>query len=136
MDMSQLDSLLSVQQVADMFEVPARIVRKGAKNGTIPGTYKILGKYGFDPEQVTSWEPPEAGTRVVGAKREDGRQRYRIYLTPEELAKLQTEGYELADPREAAKARRAAKRAAKKAKEEGQTEAPETVEDPFKEFGD
>ena len=133
MDLSKLSELLTVKQVSEMFEVPARVVRKAAKDGTIPGAVKVLGKTGFDPAVVTEWEPPEAGTRVVGASREDGRQRYRIYLTSEEAAKLQTEGYELSDPREAAKARRAAKKA-------GKAEAPaveETgaVEDPFAAFG-
>jgi len=133
MDLSNLSELLSVQQVAEMFDVPARVVRKAAKNGTIPGAVSVLGKTGFDPNSVTEWEPPEAGTRTVGASREDGRQRYRIYLTPAEASKLGAEGYELSDPREAAKARRAAKKADK-----GEAPAVEetgTVEDPFAAFG-
>lgn len=140
MDVQKLEALLSVQQVADMFEVPARVVRKSAKNGTLPGTVKVLGKFGFDPEVVTGWEPPEAGEfGAPHAKREDGRQRYRIYLTPEEAAKLLAEGYEVSDPREAAKARRAARRAQKAAAgtevSEAGAEKAEDEDDPFADFG-
>lgn len=135
MDMEKLGSLLTVQQVAEMYEVPVRVVRKAAKNGTIPGSLKVLGKQGFDPDLVTEWTPPEAGTRVVGTRREDGRQRYRIYLSPEEAAKLVAEGYELSDPREAAKARRAARKVAKAEGKAASQVEPETTEDPFADFG-
>lgn len=113
MSIADLKALLTVAQVADMFEVASRVVRKAAKAGTIPGAVEVLGKVGFDPDLVANWTPPEPGTRVVGAKREDGRWRYRIYLSPEEAAKLLAEGYDVSDPRVAAKARRKAKAAAK-----------------------
>jgi len=132
--MEKLQALLTVTEVADMHEVPARVVRKAAKNGTIPGVIHALGKYGFDPDLVTEWVPPEPGTRTVGAKREDGRRRYRVYLTSDEAAKLLAEGYEVSDPREAAKARRAAK-AAKTTEPEGGEVAADSEDDPFKDFG-
>lgn len=127
----KLQSLLTVSEVAAMFDVPARVVRKAAKASppTIPGMIKALGKYGFDPDLVAAWEVPAAGERVVGARREDGRQRYRIYLTPEEAAKLLTEGYEVTDPRKAAAERRAAKKTTA-----GEVESP-LEEDPFADFG-
>lgn len=133
--MNKAESLLTIQQVADMFDVPARVVRKEAKKGHIPGTVQVLGKYGFDPEKVTDWTPPEAGERVVGARREDGRQRYRIYLSPEEFETLKAGGYELNDPRVAAKARRAARKG--KAAPQGEEKPGEPVagEDPFADFG-
>ena len=138
MDISiaKLQSLLTVKEVAEMFDVPARVVRKAAKASppTIPGMIEALGKYGFDPDLVASWTPPEPGVRVVGARRDDGRQRYRVYLNPDELAKLLSDGYEVTDPREASKARRAA-RAAAKAGEVDATEASAGDEDLFSDFG-
>lgn len=133
----KLQSLLTVKQVAEMFDVPARVVRKAAKSDTIPGLIEALGKYGFDPDLVSSWTPPEPGTRVVGARREDGRQRYRIYLSEEEAAKLLAEGYEVSDPRVAAKARRAAKKAAGVDAAEAPKASPdaEDEDDPFGDFG-
>lgn len=133
MSVEQLQALITVGQVAELFEVPARVVRAAARKDEIPGLVKVLGKFGFDPEAVTGWIPPEAGTRRVGVRREDGRKRYRIYLTNEEL-ELLAATYEIADPSVAAKERRAARRAAKaEAKENG---APETAsDDPFADFG-
>jgi len=133
--MEQLQALLTVKQVAEMFDVPARIVRKAAKNKTIPGAIEVLGKVGFDPDVVTNWTPPELGTRTVGARREDGRQRYSVYLTPDEAAKLLSEGYEISDPREAAKARRAKKAAAKAEGSEASQEVEASDDDPFAGFG-
>lgn len=135
MTVEQMTALLTVKQVAVMHEVPDRVVRKAVKNGTIPGHVEVLGKSGFEPEKVAKWVPPEPGTRVVGAKRADGRQRYRIYLTSDEAAKLLAEGYEVTDPREAAKARKAAKREA--AAEAGEPAEAETGEsdDLFADFG-
>jgi len=136
MDITKLESLLTVAQVAELHDVPTRVVRKAAKNGTLPGTIKVLGKYGFDPELVESWEPPEPGTFGVRASaREDGRRRYRIYLTEAESVTLLGQGFEVTDPRAAAKARRAAKKAAEAS---GVAEAPVSSaeeEDPFADFG-
>ena len=107
----ELQKLISVNDVAKLFEVRPGIVRREAKKDNIPGAYLMIGKYGFDPEEVMAWEPPVAGTRTVGAKREDGRQRYAIWLTLEEHAGLSPD-YEMTNPRERAAARRAAKKAA------------------------
>ncbi len=139
MDLSQLENLLTVKDVAEMFEVEPRIVRREARKKNIPGAYDVLGRYGFDPEKVTEWEPPEPGERRVGARRDDGRQRYRIYLNQEEFTKLQSQGFEMVDPREAAKARRAARKAKKaSAAEAGESEAVAagdvSDEDPFADF--
>lgn len=148
-DMEALSKLLTVKEVASMFEVRQGIVRKAARDGTIPGAISVLGKTGFDPEAVLEWTPPEPGTRRVGASREDGKRRFRIYLSDtepnNELAKLLAEGYEITDPRVASRERRAARKAAK-ANEAGLS--PEDVsagvaealevaasEDPFAEFG-
>ena len=130
----QLQSLLTVTQVAEMHDVPARVVRKAAKAGTIPGQLEVLGKFGFDPELVTSWTPPEAGTRTVGVRREDGRQRYRLMATSDEAARLLAEGYEITDPRAAAKVRRAA-RAAAKAGDPAASQESVGEEDIFADFG-
>lgn len=136
MTVADLQALLTIKEVAEMHDVPARVVRKAVKSGTIPGALEVLGKTGFDPELVANWTPPEPGTRVVGAKRPDGRQRFRIYLTSDEATKLLAEGYEVSDPRQAAKERRAAKKAAQGA--EGSDEPQpdmESEEDPFADFG-
>jgi len=137
MDITKLESLLTVAQVAELFDVPTRVVRKAAKNGTLPGTIKVLGKHGFDPELVESWEPPEPGTFGVRASaREDGRRRYRIYLTAEEAATLLSQGFEVTDPREAARARRAAKKAGEASSgAAGATEVASEEKDPFADFG-
>ena len=135
MTIAQLKALLTVKQVAEMFDVPDRTVRKAAKAGTIPGHVEVLGKDGFDPDLVSSWAPPEPGTRVVAAKRPDGRQRYRIYLSAEEAAKLLAEGYEVTDPRVASKARRAARAAAKGEGSETEAKSPEGSDDLFADFG-
>ena len=128
----KLNSLLTISEVATLHEVPARVVRKAAKANQVPGQIAVLGKFGFDPELVIAWVPPEPGTRVVGARRPDGRRRYRIYCNPEEAAKLLAEGFELTDPRVAAKARREAR----KAQEGSEVEAPADAEggDPFADF--
>ena len=131
----KLQTLLTVKEVAEMFDVPARVVRKAAKDDTIPGKIEALGKYGFDPDLIVNWTPPEPGTRVVGARREDGRQRYRIYATPDEKAKLLAEGYEISDPREAAKARRAQRKAAGSETEPEVEEAASSGDDLFADFG-
>lgn len=136
MTKEEMQALLTVKEVAEMHDVPARVVRKAAKAGTIPGHIEVLGKSGFDPNLVGDWIAPEPGTRVVGAARADGRQRYRIYLNPEEAAKLLAEGFEVTDPRVAAKARRAARKAAKAAGGDEAPEAPaEGGEDLFADFG-
>lgn len=141
MDFDQLEALLTVGQVADMHDVPARVVRKAAKNKTIPGAVQVLGKWGFDADQVANWTPPEPGTRVSKAAREDGRRRFTIYLTTEEAGKLVAEGYEMKDPREVARARRAARKAKQ---EEAESTAPadpaeateaSAKDDPFSDFG-
>jgi len=138
MDYGKLEELLTVSQVAEMHDVPARIVRKAARRGTIPGQIKVLGKYGFDPELSQTWTPPEPGefgTRK--AKREDGRQRYRIYLTVEEATTLQGQGFEVTDPRDEAKVRRAARKAAAvKGETQAQAQAQtQEGDDPFADFG-
>ena len=133
MTVEKLQSLLTVTQVAEMHDVLARVVRKAAKADEVPGQMSVLGKYGFDPELVATWVPPEPGTRAVGVRRADGRQRYRIYLTEEEAAKLLAEGYQVTDPRVAAKARRAAKAAVKAG--EVTDQSPTDSDDPFKDFG-
>ena len=137
MSVEQLQALLTVKQVAAMFDVPARVVRKAAKAGTIPGHIEVLGKDGFDPDKVANWTPPEAGTRVVGASREDGRRRYRGFFNDEELAVLLSQGYEITDPRVAAKERRAARKAAKAegGGEEASESPTEGAEDLFADFG-
>ncbi len=133
LDLAKLETLLSVKQIAEQFDVAARIVRKEAKAEKIPGAYEILGRWGFDPDEVLSWEPPETGTRVA-SKREDGRTRYQVYLNDEELANLKAILPEdaIKDPKVARAARKA-----KKAAEAGGTEEVETPdgESPFKDFG-
>jgi len=128
-DFTQLEKLITVKDVAELFEVEPRIVRRESRKGAIPGQIKVLGKMGFDPDVVTSWVPPEGGERI--SKREDGRRRYRIFLSEAEFATLAEGGYEIVDPRVAAKARRTARKA--KAAAGGAATAAEVTdeEDPF-----
>lgn len=137
--MAELKDLLSVKQVAELFGVEPRVVRKEARKNAIPGQVLVFNKYyGFDPDAVTSWKPPEAGTFGPRRGRDDGRSWYRIALSPEEFAALNAT-YEIVDPRVAAKARRAAKKAAKTEGGEGTDVAQDVAEasegDPFADFG-
>jgi len=135
MDLSQVEQLLTTKQVAEMFEVETRIVRRAARKGTIPGVVRILGRTGFVPELVKDWEAPEPGTfGARGPSRDDGRQRYVIFLSQEEYTKLAAE-HELVDPRERSKARRAARKA-KEAAEATQTVDSSDNEDKENPFGD
>ena len=139
LDFTQLARLITVKDVAELFEVEDRIVRREVRRDPcpIPGAVKILGKWGFDPDLVTGWTPPEGGAGRA-SKREDGRSQYRIFLTTEELATLST--YEIVDPRVAAKARRAARKAKAAAAEAGGDESAGAAAsgdepNPFGDFG-
>lgn len=139
MELSQekLEKLLTTTQVAEMFDTEPRIVRREAKKGNIPGFYEVMGQYGFDPDALESegWEPPETSSRG-SSTRDDGRLRWKIWLTKEEEEALEAEGYEIENPRAKARARRAARKAA-----EGEDTESEEVEetddesDPFADFG-
>lgn len=135
-DMEMLSKLWTVKQMAEYHNTRPGIVRREAKKGEIPGMIEVLGKMGFNPDEAMAWTPPEPGTRgPVGARREDGRQRYHVYLTKEEFAALTTEGYEVADPREAAKARREARKAEKAAATSTDAPVGAEAENPFETFG-
>ena len=138
-DMATLSRLIGVKAVAEMKDVPTRVVRKEAKAGNIDGAIQVLGKWGFDPEKIGTWNPPEAGTRVATTTREDGRRSHRIFLTDEERTNLSAQGFEIIDPRIAAKARRDARKAAKAAKAAAGPAAEADIAteaaDPFATFG-
>lgn len=135
-DYSELEKLVTVKDVAEMFEIPDRIVRREVRKEPcpIPGAHKILGKWGFDPDLIGDWTPPDVGEGAAVTRREDGRRRYRIFLSESEHAILVGD-YEIIDPRVAAKARRAAKKAkaAGEPPAEGAAEAA-TEKDPFEDF--
>ncbi|MFA5526299.1 MAG: helix-turn-helix domain-containing protein [Acholeplasmataceae bacterium] len=108
--LEKLNSLLSTTEVAEMFDVSPGVVRRAARKGEVPGKIEVLGRVAFDPELVKDWEPPER--RSAGrATRDDGRLRWKIWLTKEEAESLSEEGYEIENPREAARKRRAARKA-------------------------
>lgn len=136
-NMAALERLITVGQLAEMKEVPARIVRREARDDNIPGAIQVLGKWGFDPDKASAWSPPEAGTRVA-VTREDGRRSHRIFLTDEERTNLASQGFEIIDPRVAAKARRAARKAKKAAAAAAAAPASVSVDtaaaDPFAGF--
>ena len=133
-DWSQLAKLITVNQVAEIHGVLPRVVRKAARAGEIPGTHSVLGKFGFDPEAVLGWEPPEGGGERAGRKaaREDGRRRYRIYLDEGEVTALRGRGFEIVDPRVAARERRQARKAGLSDVGEKADEA--SSPDPFADF--
>ena len=139
LDFTQLARLITVKDVAEHFEVEDRIVRREVRKTPcpIPGAVKILGKWGFDPDLVLEWTPPEGGGERA-SKREDGRTQYRIFLSKEELATL-SPTYEIVDPRIAAKARRAARKAKAAAAAAGEGGDAVAVagdtENPFNDFG-
>lgn len=123
--MEYLATLLTASQVAELKECTPATVRREHKKGNIPGAIEALGRVGFDPDAIDSWTPPEGGTRVAVA-RDDGRRKYWIWLNDSEAAAVKTQGYELEDPREVRKARRAARKASGGSK----PEAVETAEEP------
>lgn len=149
MNFAELEKLLTVTEAAALYGVHPRVVRKAAKADppTIPGRVKVLGKIGFNPELLKKpgeegcWVPPEPGDRVVGVAREDGRKRYRIFLSDEEYAELSPK-YDMLDPRIAAAARRKARKDAKAAAAGQAAVAGEpagepsvtVAEDPFADF--
>jgi len=132
-DLSQLAKLITVQDVAEMFDVEPRIVRRAARKNEIPGTVKVLGKIGFDPDKVADWVPLEAGERRGRVTREDGRRRYRIYLSEDEFKALKDE-HEIVDPRIASRARRDAKKAGVAGGSDN-ADSEDEGENPFEEFG-
>ncbi len=87
----------------------------------------------LDPDEVLSWEPPEAGTRIA-SKRDDDRSSNTVYLNDEELTNLKAILPEdaIKDPKVARAARKA-----KKAAEAGGTGEVETPDgkSPFEDFG-
>lgn len=108
LSVSQMQSLISVSEVAAMHGVTKGSVRRAAKAGTIPGAFFVLKHYGFDPKLVADWEPE---TTTTGPRRADGRQVYHVLWTLVEAAAAKEAGTEFIDPRAKAKARRDAKAA-------------------------
>lgn len=134
--LEDLEKLLGVSEVAEMFDVRPGTVRRAARKGEIPGAVEILGRHGFDPELVVQWEPQEGSGRKA-PRRDDGRQRYTIYLTVDEATDLGEKGYELIDPRERSRKRRQERKAKKAAaKVENEPETSEDESNPFDSFGE
>jgi len=133
--LEQLSSLLSVKEVAEMFEVSASVVRRAVKTGTIPGVVSALGRTGFDAEAVEAWVVP-ATTARTRSSRDDGRRYFQIALSDEERASLAEQGFDITDKREESRARRAARKlAAAAAAGEPTSEAESSdEEDPFDQF--
>ena len=135
--LEQLGSLLSVKEVAEMFEVTPNIVRRAVKAGTIPGVVEALGRTGFDAELVEAWVVPESTSRTR-AQRDDGRRYYQVALNAEEHTALTGQGFDITDKREEARARRAARKLTAAAAGAGATATVETdeeaEEDLFAEF--
>ena len=131
--LEQLSSLLSVKEVAEMFEVSASVVRRAVKAGTIPGVVSALGRTGFDADAVEAWVVP-ATTARTRSKRDDGRNYYQIALNDEERASLTEQGFEITDKREEARARRAARKLAAAAAAGDDTAESSDEEDPFDQF--
>ncbi len=140
----RLEKLLTVGEVAKLFEVRQGIVRRCAKKKEVPGAVFVLGRYGFDPDDVMKWTPPDPGTRIVGVRRSDGRQRFSIWLDKTEHEACEAAGYEMSDPRKKAAERKAARTAAAEASAEG-TATPDGAADaavavsennPFADFED
>lgn len=126
-----LGSLVTAKQLAEMHDVTPAQVRRAARNSQIPGAYTALGRVGFDLEEALKWVPPEPG---VGGfvRREDGRQGYKVYASPLEIAEIQAmPGVEVVDPREVRKARKA--RLAAEAAGDGGAEGADEG-DPFEDF--
>jgi len=135
--LEELGSLLSVKEVAEMFEVTPSIVRRAVKAGTIPGVVEALGRTGFDADLVEAWVVPPSTSRTR-SQRDDGRKYYQVALSDDERATLTEQGFDITDKREEARARRAARKLAAAAAGAGATATVETEEtdeeDLFAEF--
>lgn len=138
MDLSKLEKLVSVAEAAEFLGITKPQLRRLTKKDKVPGAVKILGRVGYDLEQLKGFEVPEIAARAV-SRREDGRSRYNVYMTAKELAAFQKlfPELEVIDPR----TKRAERRAAKKAKSAGEAEGvpvgkavAEEVEDAFGDF--
>lgn len=141
--MTDLSQLVGLKEAAELVGCEVKTIRRAAKKGKVPGAIKVLGRWGFVPEELDGWEVPEVRSSPRGPSREDGRVRYKIYLTGEEAAKLGEAGFQLVNLAELARARRVERQAAKKAAqaEEVEPEEDESLEaeigedtDPFEAF--
>jgi len=131
--MEELAKLLTYRQVAELKNCPVSVVRRAARKNEIPGEVEVLGRTGFDPDLVMAWTPKEGTPRTV---REDGRRKYWVWANEAEVSEMTELGYEVVDPRVAARARREARKAKKAASgSDAETKAVSEPEDPFADFG-
>lgn len=52
-----VEDLWTPKQLAAHHGIPSQTVRKAAQRGNIPGCFKILGQYYFDPSMALRWVP-------------------------------------------------------------------------------
>ena len=127
-DNVNVKDLITLQDFCETCEIDFKRARRLARKGQFEGALKVFGKWAINASAEVP-VLPEAGTRVGGSKRADGRRMFKVYLTEDEAAALSTDGYELRDMREARKTRKAEREAAAIA-------ALETAEDILGRIGD
>lgn len=118
--LEEINGLMSLADLADALGCSKGQIRRATKKGLVPGHVRVLDTDRYSEDALT-WEPPEGRGAVV--RREDGRKRYHVYCTEEELAALTAQGLEVVDPAQRRKARRAARKA-----KEGAVPSPEGEE--------
>ena len=132
----QLAQLLTVKQVAEAKDLTVAQVRRMTRKDLVPGAVEVIGRVGYVASAIEDWEPPETVARIT--RREDGRTRFNVYMTPEELKSFQTQfpDCEVVDPKMRRKERRDARKAKKGAAEPmAEVESSKGGDDPFEAFG-
>lgn len=110
-----MTNVIRLKEYCETHGIDYKRARRMARKGQFPGTQKLLadanGKGGIWAVDADA-PAPTFTTTTRGTTREDGRQRYTIYLTPNEYVDIGQYGYEIGNPREAARERRLARKAA------------------------
>lgn len=110
---NDMQNLVTLKEYCATHGIDYKRARRAAKAGKLDGAFKALGRYAIAADAPVP-ELPAKGTGGFRA-RADGRSRYNVYMTADELAAF-TSAFgdcEVIDPKVKRAERRAARKAAK-----------------------